>query len=71
MSETIIVQDPLLTPEETAGLLRTTAKSLGVIRCRGSGPPFVKIGRRVLYRQSAINAYINSGVRNTTHPAKR
>lgn len=65
MSET----DVLLTPAEAADLLRTTAKSLGVIRCRGGGPLFVKIGRRVCYRRSTLDAFIaaNEG-HNTRRP---
>lgn len=60
------IDDVLLTPPEAAALLRTTAKSLGVIRCRGGGPPFVKIGRRVCYRRSALSEFITANERNHT-----
>lgn len=61
----------LLTPDEAATLLRTSAKSLGVIRCRGGGPPFVKIGRRVCYRRSALNEFIAHNERNHTRREAR
>jgi hypothetical protein len=66
MSET----DVLLTPPEAAELLRTTPKCLGVIRCRGGGPPFVKIGRRVCYRRSTLNDFIAANEGNSTRRAR-
>ena len=34
-----------------------TAGSLEVMRCRGRGPEFVKVGRRCFYTESALLAF--------------
>ena len=56
----------LLTPTETAQLLRTTRKTLAVWRCnRRNGPPYLKLGAKVLYRRADVEAFIT---RRTVHP---
>ncbi|WP_138845255.1 helix-turn-helix transcriptional regulator [Rhodococcus pyridinivorans] len=58
---------PLATPKEVAAVLHTTEASLAQQRYKGTGIPFVKIdGRRVLYRWSDVEAYINSRVMTRT-----
>jgi excisionase family DNA binding protein len=53
--------DPLLTTPEAAGLLRTTPQTLEVWRCTKRYPlPYVKVGRNVRYRKSALLAFIAS-----------
>jgi hypothetical protein len=52
--------DELLTPAETAELMRTTLQSLGQQRYQRRGPKYVKIGSRVLYRRSDIREYLDS-----------
>lgn len=52
--------DELLTPHEAADLLRTTPATLANMRYAGTGPHFVKDGRRVLYKRSGIDAYVNA-----------
>jgi Helix-turn-helix domain len=42
------------TEQEVAELLRTTKRSLLRGRVRGDGPPFVKFGRKLLYRRAAL-----------------
>lgn len=59
----------LLTPTEAANSLRTTVKALSVFRCRGTGPRFVKAGRKVLYRRADLDAYIAAGLRESTRVA--
>lgn len=55
------MQDRLLTSPETAQMLGLAENSLRWHRCHGSSPvPFVKLGRRVLYRLSDVQAYIAS-----------
>jgi Helix-turn-helix domain len=44
--------------------------TLAKMRCMGGGPPFVKAGRRVLYRRGDVIAWLNARrVRNTTEAA--
>ena len=50
--------DDLLTTPEAAELLRTSTPALAAHRHRGTGPSFVKAGRRVLYRRSALEAWL-------------
>lgn len=53
------VIDPLRTPEDAAAFLGVTCHTLAVWRCTGRySLPYVKIGRRVRYRQSALDAFI-------------
>jgi hypothetical protein len=52
--------DELLTPREAAPLLRTTAGVLAIWRFkREKQLPFVRWGKRVYYRASDIQAFIN------------
>ncbi|GAB36867.1 helix-turn-helix domain-containing protein [Gordonia otitidis] len=57
---------PLLaTPGEVAEVLHTTVEALSQDRYLGQGIPYVKHGRRVLYRWADVHAYIES---NTVNP---
>jgi hypothetical protein len=50
---------PLLSPRETAAILGVTYETLSVWRSSGRyGLPFVKIGRRVMYRVQDVQAFI-------------
>ena len=55
---TLAVSSPLLTPQEAAELLRSKDRTLERWRHAGGGPPFVKIGRRVVYRLSDLEAWL-------------
>ena len=47
--------DPnLMTPPEVAVMLRTTVGALAQHRNRGSGPAFVRAGRRILYPRANV-----------------
>lgn len=50
--------DDLLTAPETATILRTTTAALASHRHRGTGPDFVRAGRRILYRRGAVEAWL-------------
>ena len=53
--------DPLLTPKETADYLGVTKKTLAVWRCVGRyNIPFIKVGRLVKYRKSALDTFLDS-----------
>lgn len=45
------------TPDEAAKALRTSVRTLERRRLDGSGPPFVKLGGRILYRPEDIDAW--------------
>jgi hypothetical protein len=62
----------LLTPEESAGFLNSNARTLERWRTNGTGPRFVKVGRRVHYRREALDAWIMRQERsNTAEPPLR
>ncbi len=51
----------LLTTKEAAQILRTSVRSLAVARsCRRDSPPFIRIGRKVLYSADDIAAWIEA-----------
>lgn len=56
----------LLTPEQLAETLNTTTQRLAVHRMNGTGPRFVKEGRRVLYRLADVEAWLEANTRDRT-----
>lgn len=54
------------TPEDTAVRLLTTPRTLERWRAIGAGPRYVKLGRRVAYRDCDIDAYVAAQVRTHT-----
>jgi hypothetical protein len=48
------------TPAQVASVLDTTEAGLAQMRYRGTGPRFVKRGRRVLYRWSDVRDYLDA-----------
>jgi predicted DNA-binding transcriptional regulator AlpA len=43
------MESKFLTTSETANYLRTTQGSLANLRYQGEGPPYFRLGRRILY----------------------
>lgn len=61
--------DPLLTPADAGIYLSGVPPStLQWWRSIGRGPDYIKVGRRVCYRRSALDAFLAAGVR-TPEPA--
>ena len=52
--------------EETAAKIGLGVSTLNKWRVTGFGPKFVKLGKRVLYRDEDIEAFITAGVRTST-----
>lgn len=50
--------DDFLTTEEVAHLCRTSASTVRYWRYDGSGPEGFRVGRRVLYPRSAVDAWL-------------
>jgi excisionase family DNA binding protein len=55
-----------LTVSEAAALLRLSEITLGRWRIEGSGPPFRKFGRRVLYARADLDAWADAQRRHNT-----
>lgn len=51
----------LMTPKEVAAMLRTTEGSLATRRNRGTGPKFLRAGRRILYSRADVVAWLQAG----------
>lgn len=60
-------EPPLLTAEQLAPFLGTSAAQLAQQRFRGDGPPFVRTGSRsVRYRWSDVEAWLEANTRTQT-----
>lgn len=55
-----------LTTPEAAKYLRLSPKTLETKRSRGGGPPYIKLGRRVVYRRTDLDKWLESRVRHST-----
>jgi hypothetical protein len=55
--------DPLYEPVAAATYLCVKAITLQWWRTMGRGPVYLKVGRRVLYRKSALDGFLAAGVR--------
>lgn len=51
------MDDEHLTSEELATRLKITPGALRIMRARGQGPAYLKIGRRVRYRLADVTAW--------------
>lgn len=50
----------LLTPPQAAERTLLALSTLAKLRCRGGGPPFVKLGSRVFYVAAELDDWLNS-----------
>nr|WP_083185225.1 helix-turn-helix domain-containing protein [Mycobacterium malmoense] len=62
---------PLATPAEVAEYLHTTRASLAQDRYRGTGPKFIKHGRRVLYGWSDVLEWLEGNTFQRTDEPRR
>lgn len=56
----------LLSAPEAAKYLRMATQTLAKMRCEGTSPPFIKLGRRVLYDQAEIDRWLDQRRRRST-----
>ncbi len=56
----LYTDDQLLSSDEVARLLNVKPGTLATWRCKCVGPCFLKLGRGVFYRQSAIMAWVQT-----------
>jgi predicted DNA-binding transcriptional regulator AlpA len=59
-------RERLLTAKDAADRLRLSPSWLAKARMRGDGPPFVKLGRSVRYRESALAKWTRTRTRYST-----
>lgn len=51
---------------EAAAYLRLSKSTLAKARVSGRGPPYLKVGRRVLYRHGDLDAWAQATLRSST-----
>ena len=57
--------------KQAAIILDVTKSTLESWRCRGGGPPFVRYGRAIRYREEDLDRFIVSKIRrNTSDPVE-
>jgi excisionase family DNA binding protein len=56
----------LLTPDQLAERLHTGKNTLAQWRYHGTGPQYVKVGRKVHYRASDVEAWLDAQTRQHT-----
>jgi predicted DNA-binding transcriptional regulator AlpA len=56
----------LLTPRDAATVLRLSPSWLAKARMRGDGPPYVKLGRSIRYREEGLFQWLKSRARLST-----
>lgn len=55
-----------LTSFEAAHYLRLSPSTLAAYRVKGSGPQYIKLGAKVVYRRTDLEAWVNENVRTNT-----
>lgn len=60
------MDNQLYSPSRTAEILCVATATLRKWRWEGNGPSYVKIGRKIAYRQIDINNFIESRIRIST-----
>jgi len=65
-ADTSMTFPALLKPSAAAQYLSVSKSFLDKARVRGDGPPFSKLGHRVLYRREALDAFILAHERRST-----
>lgn len=60
----------LLPEGAVAKLLNVSVYKLQRDRCRGTGIPFVRLGRMIRYRQSEVRAYVDGAFQSTPHVSR-
>jgi len=65
------MQDELLTTRDVSREYRLTKSSLEKWRVAGIGPAYLKLSRRVMYRRSDVEQWLNVNRRRSTSDAAR
>jgi hypothetical protein len=58
-------QDRLLTQEQAGAILLASSRKLLTMREKGSGPPFLRIGRNIYYPESQLVEWLKAALRTT------
>jgi hypothetical protein len=61
-----VLVKPLLTQSDAAAYLHQSERTLERWRISGSGPVFVKLGKKVFYTEGALEAHVEKCKRTST-----
>ena len=56
----VALEHQLLTTKQLAVYLQSTPNALEARRSRGEGPPYVRLGRKVLYRKVEVDRWLDA-----------
>jgi hypothetical protein len=56
--------DELKDPKQAAAHIRSTESTLANWRCAGRGPKYIKLGGKVLYRRTDLDAFLEACIRD-------
>jgi predicted DNA-binding transcriptional regulator AlpA len=65
----VIMQDEYFNTGEAAAVVKLSASTLNKLRMKGSGPGYLKLGRRVVYSRRSLDEWMSSRVRTSTSDA--
>jgi predicted site-specific integrase-resolvase len=49
-----------LTPEEAGRFIGAAVQTMARWRCEGGGPPFIRVGRKIMYAAEDLTAWMNA-----------
>ncbi len=55
-----MITSPYMEASEVAELMKRPESTLSYWRHRGEGPPYAKVGRRVMYRRADVIAWLEA-----------
>lgn len=63
--------DRFLTPREAAEFLGFSTSTISKLRCRGDGPAYHRVHRRIRYRHADLVAWLHDARRRSTSEPQR
>jgi hypothetical protein len=66
LGNTSVTVDPFMTPDDVARIIKRPVSWLAKKRMTGDGPPFLKIGGKIRYRRSGLEAWLTGCERTST-----
>ena len=61
-----VCNERMLRVADAAAILNLSISTLNKLRCSGDGPPYMKIGRAVLYEPNDLNSWLAGRRRHST-----
>lgn len=65
-SLTMIDSDDFVNTTEASAIVRYAATTLNRLRCQGGGPPFYRLGRKILYSRADLMAFVRARRHSST-----